>query len=321
MRKRNFIFDVGQASRLTGSHWRWTAVRRNRRTAAVSNQPQHRGSSKVDGESNAIPSSMVLRLVLCTQPRSQRRGRRDTYSTFRGGFSLIELMVAVALLSVIIVGLLAMFYQVQRAFRIGAGQSDVLESGRAAMQMMRLELQEIAASGDPNMINFAWRQTPQTTVWQQGSPNVGITRMNELNDFAFLRRQNDLWTGTAYRLDTNSIASTLYRLVETTPATNVFGLNNVFGYAPLGNPTNRFARIIDGVVHLRIIPYDANGLVITTNIFLGGALPAVIELELGILDPERFERFKARGSDPAYLEKRIADVHIFRQRIPIRVSQ
>src|SRR5262249_44712767 len=52
------------------------------------------------------------------------------------GFSLLEMMVAVTLLLVIIAALLTMFYQTQRAFRLSATQVDVLEAGRAAMELL-----------------------------------------------------------------------------------------------------------------------------------------------------------------------------------------
>ena len=66
-------------------------------------------------------------------------------------FSLIEIMVAVSLLAVIIVGLLAMFYQVQRAFRAGTAQSDIMEGGRATMSLIVRDLQDMA----PSNLQFA----------------------------------------------------------------------------------------------------------------------------------------------------------------------
>ncbi len=58
-------------------------------------------------------------------------------------FSLIEILVVIGLLSVIILGLLAMFNQTQRAFRTGMTQVDVLASGRAASDMIARELSQI----------------------------------------------------------------------------------------------------------------------------------------------------------------------------------
>src|SRR6516225_9991687 len=52
------------------------------------------------------------------------------------GFSLIEILVAVGILSFMIIGLLALFNQTSRAFRTGMTQSDVLESARSVSEMM-----------------------------------------------------------------------------------------------------------------------------------------------------------------------------------------
>src|SRR5437867_386623 len=75
-------------------------------------------------------------------------------NSFERAFSLIEIMVAVTLLAVITVGLLAMFYHTQKAFRLGANQVDVLESGRATAQLMSADLQEAYPSYVPSVMNF-----------------------------------------------------------------------------------------------------------------------------------------------------------------------
>src|SRR5262245_45016848 len=72
----------------------------------------------------------------------------------RAAFSLLEVMVAVALLAVIIVGLLAMFYQVQRAFRAGTGQGDLMEHGRATMNLLTRELQQASATRYASVTNL-----------------------------------------------------------------------------------------------------------------------------------------------------------------------
>ena len=56
--------------------------------------------------------------------------------------TLLEMMVAMSLLLVIVVGLYAMFDQTQRAFRGSLTQSDVLEAQRASMYIMSLELEQ-----------------------------------------------------------------------------------------------------------------------------------------------------------------------------------
>src|SRR5688572_16391406 len=68
-------------------------------------------------------------------------------------FSLIEIMLAVALMTIIMLGLLAMFYQTQRAMRIGTAQVDVMSTGDAVMQMIARELKETTA-GNVDSVNL-----------------------------------------------------------------------------------------------------------------------------------------------------------------------
>src|SRR6185295_14642440 len=76
------------------------------------------------------------------------RGLRAAAEVLRqAAFSLIEIMVVMGLLVVIILGLLLMFNQTQRAFRAGMTQVDVLENGRTATEMIARELSQIAPNG------------------------------------------------------------------------------------------------------------------------------------------------------------------------------
>ena len=74
----------------------------------------------------------------------------------RGAFSLIELLVVMTLLSFIIIGLLAVFDQTQRAFKTGMSQVDVLESGRATMDLITREVEQMASLTGlgSNVVNF-----------------------------------------------------------------------------------------------------------------------------------------------------------------------
>src|ERR1051325_4139527 len=85
---------------------------------------------------------------------ARREGGRTAAVQAAEAFSLLEIMVAVSLLAVIIVGLLAMFYQVQRAFRAGTAQADVMEGGRATMNLLTRDLQEMAATDVEFTTNF-----------------------------------------------------------------------------------------------------------------------------------------------------------------------
>lgn len=73
------------------------------------------------------------------KPRWKSAGRR--------AFSLPELLVAVALLSILILALYAMFDQTQKALRASVGQVDVMEGTRAAMELMVRDLEHARPAG------------------------------------------------------------------------------------------------------------------------------------------------------------------------------
>src|SRR5208282_3368286 len=64
-------------------------------------------------------------------------------------FTLVEILVTMAMLSFIVLGLLATFNQVQRAFQAAQGQTDFLETGRSAMNLMNQDLEQMAALSAP----------------------------------------------------------------------------------------------------------------------------------------------------------------------------
>jgi len=154
----------------------------------------------------------------------------------------------------------------------------------------------------------------------------------------------------------NSGVGTLYRFTKTGRSSDVGNLWSTFANTSVTNP-QYFSRVADGVVHFRVKPYATNGFPIVwgptngcwfrTNIspntftysmrntvgspepavpeevncyFYSNALPAYVELELGVLEPNIYERYKSisgkAGSD--YLSNHVANVHLFRQRVPVR---
>ena len=203
--------------------------------------------------------------------RAPSRASRPTTRAF----SLIEIMVSVSLLAVIMVGLLAMFYQVQRAFRIGTAQADILEGGRAAMNLIVRDLQEMSAAQSADLpnctIDRSYNPTPAPVV--PGQQNLlNSTRDNYLADISFLSRKNDEWIGTAYRVSwaTNGVGA-LYRLVinqftDTLPQATRSNIIKLTGNLLLSSPyvgdphDTNYALVADGIVSFNIIPYDTNGL-------------------------------------------------------------
>lgn len=310
-------------------------------------------------------------------PNSSRSARSSR------AFTLLELMVSVALLAVIIIGLLAMFSQVQRAWKSGITQVDVMEGGRATMALIVRDLQDMAALPQSNATNFEALYALNSETIQLDLPD-GTQRLNDLQDLSFVRRSGDDWTGVAYRV-TNAAwgVGSLYRLEATLLAnpldnyrnypTNIshlsryvtgldryaigFGLMNPnYVVQPVSPEPGRqyytnsgFARVLDGVVHFTVTAYDTNGTVMTnsrildpqgypigyscTNQFDASGfltkqvLPSYLEVELAVVEPAVLERFNARiNQGPPlsitaatnYLARKAGQVHVFRQRVPIR---
>ena len=71
----------------------------------------------------------------------------NPHSVGKNAFSLVELLVAVALMTVIVVGLYSMFNETQRALRTNVSQVDVLESGRSAIELIVQDIQQAEVPG------------------------------------------------------------------------------------------------------------------------------------------------------------------------------
>ncbi len=67
----------------------------------------------------------------------------------RRGFSLIEVLVVVSLLSLIVLVLMTVFNSTQAAFRAGVTQTDVLEGSRSAMELIVSDLKLMSPSDGP----------------------------------------------------------------------------------------------------------------------------------------------------------------------------
>lgn len=275
-------------------------------------------------------------------------------------FSLVEILTVVALLTFIILGLVAMFNQTRRAFMSSMTQVDVLGSGRMAADLIAREVEQVASTsptGTNVEFNF-WVQgmAGYTTPLVQPldfPPSGTDNWTNNLHQLYFVTRNNQQWSAIGYRLATNECANgigTLYRFGSTNiDYTNCNALATAANYFNTSDPTinNYWSRIIDGVVDFRVRTFDQNGnpiqatnvglvvpVSVATNfsgeyayeVFRGDALPAYAEIELGVLEDRTLAKYQAlasAGTGPntaawGYLTNHAAQVHIFRQRIPIR---
>lgn len=274
--------------------------------------------------------------------------------------TIMEMMVAMGILSVIIVGLLAMFQQTQRALRASVTQTDVMETGRAVMDLMNREIQQASAVNLPlkspiifygftisNSVNFFGITNTSNGLYPPlsqrragGAPN----RDYDFEDIFFVIKQNNVtWQGIGYfvNVTNNSGVGTLYRYVATTNHDGSRTLfldflneKSRFQNDPFLTGTIKTHRVADGIVHLEAHFYNNAGVIyqnlISTNLikfnnfalFMGKALPFTVEVELGVLEPPLLDRIKGMpgASVRAFLEdeRRAGQVHLFKQRIPIR---
>lgn len=307
---------------------------------------------------------------------------KPTYNISRGeraGFSLVEILVTVSLLTIIILGLFAVFNQTQKAFRSTMNQTDVQEAGRAVNDTLSRELEQITPSYI-NTLNFYAQMLNDVPLVQdlpgtQPSPNppVGV-RTNVLQDIYMLIRDNRNWVGIGYCVRTNDAQGRLwlpeiesgnpgkagvgylYRYSYTIPYlyTNSAVSNGIpqdpgiifNGFKAAATPGSMLMsnRVCDGVIHFRFRAFNTNGVpivsgpavntIIVTNspllpgevfsyAFYSNAVPAFLEMELGLLEPRKFTRYNSIGDPVARLNyvkrpEAAASVQIFRQRVPVR---
>ena len=220
-------------------------------------------------------------------------------SPVANGFTLIEITVVVALLSLIVLALMSVFSTTQTAFRASVTQSDVLEGGRAAMDLMTEDLREMAPSygcsnslvipsgnfppgiyicNSNNPVNFCVTTNYNYPPLIQPLVGGGQSRTNILESFFILSQGNQdgvpSWYGVGYTVITNMPDGTLYPLYRYStnlpmaiPGSAAIIFNNYETNFLLA-PTN-WSHLIDGVVDLRIRAYDTNGVWLTNGYAFG----------------------------------------------------
>jgi hypothetical protein len=217
---------------------------------------------------------------------------------------------------------------------------DRLENGRAIMLLLERELQGMSAPSSTGLTNppavfYAFEPRDPNDLSPNGLLKLPIpgwgTNICELQGVAFHTRVNDDWTTSYYGFTTSNRTDgigTLYHAVSSGAVTNLPDLY-VDSWNTQVNPSpNGFRRVADGIVHFRLLAYTPDGLVITTNSAFSGIyryrmtnLPAHVDVELGILEPKSVERLGSMPDNATrrnYLVKHPAEVHYFRQRVPIR---
>ncbi len=151
-------------------------------------------------------------------------GARPSAVGPRLGFTLVEVMVVMTLLTFIVIALMGVFGATQSAFRASLTQTDVLESGRAAMDLITSDLRTMAPSGGTNFgpVNFYVNAYLNSAPLVQPLVASGASRTNVQQNVFILSRGNlngvPTWYGTGYAvwLSPDHIYS-LYRFSASLP--------------------------------------------------------------------------------------------------------
>jgi prepilin-type N-terminal cleavage/methylation domain-containing protein len=261
--------------------------------ATASPSPRGEGELNFYGSPALRDKSILSNSKLKTQ-NSKLRGR---------GFTLVEILVVLALLSLIVYALMVVFNGTQRAFRASLTQTDSLESGRAVMGLIAGDLETMIPSDDvsnyfinnglietSNAVNFSTFVNanfafPPSPLYQSlvGSPD-GALRTNVLENIFILGKGNlngvPSWIGTGYFCNSNLPDGTLYPLYRFYMTTNASsggsGANGLYlqftGFQITNNTV--WSHLMDGVVNLTAHAYDTNGVWIT-NGYYGNINPVI----------------------------------------------
>jgi len=205
-------------------------------------------------------------------------------------FTLIEVLVVVALLSIVVLALMDVFNATQRAFRAAVTQTDVLEGSRAAMDLIATDLRTMTPSdGYSNALYntysvytgcgvgfYAGQNLSAPVVYQTLPGSVsGAQRANVLQNFFCLSRANlngrDNWVGTGYVVDGLNTTNLypLYRFTTNAPAvSDPAALFNAFmaGVTTTVFTNTGWSHLMDGVIHLTVQPYDLGGYPMTNTL-------------------------------------------------------
>ena len=252
----------------------------------------------------------------------------------RAALTLLEMMVAVTLLALIMVGMLAMFMQTQKALLAVNAQTDVFENARGAIQMLSRDISEMRSYGETNVANFTFGQSALSGGVSVGLPS-GYSADLRFHEAFWLARANDTWSGIGYFVDSQSQGvGTLYRFSTSGRENLVPAFFPAYlASGPFGSSATNVHRVSDGIVNLQfnaVYPEVSNGVTnfVSTNnfIFWNDRLPAYVDVELGVLEPSTLKQMQALLSIPnvaqkdvdSFLTNHVGNIHYFRQRVPIR---
>ena len=238
----------------------------------------------------------------------ERAGVRADVTTFnlqpstfpQRGMSLIEILVAVTLLVVIILGLTAMFNQTRKAFTLGLANVDYQDAGRSAMDIITRDLQQMAPNDYTtynfptatrlgtysNVLNFYANTMPAFITnfnWPMltNSP-VGDSTNFSIEELYFVTQDHQNLDAIGYGLLSDNAhfgIGTLYRYqINNAYLPNLMGpaganppcvfsrdfADNVLAGRPSATAAS-FSPVMDNVVDFRIRAYDRYGVLISAT--------------------------------------------------------
>lgn len=291
-------------------------------------------------------------MKLFTRPSSFRRR----------AFTLVEILTALAITTIIVIALVAMFNTSIKALQVANRQLDIWESARATFGILKREVGEVTAGGVPERFHLFAANPPPLVNLANGTPM-------RLQDVYVLTRDNNEWNVNVFLLgpdrqsdDPNAAVATLYHFQTNYPAFTVFNAATLDIDRNVTHPSHPLQRAIGalerhlqdqanglptagtvnamakGIVHLRLVAYAADGRAFTNSAILnpepvdhriepdtlwfrGDQLPASLDLEMFVLEPDRIEEFRSQGGAIArdlYLRNHENSIQLFRTRIPIR---
>lgn len=105
------------------------------------------------------------------------------------GFSLVEMMVSIGLLSLVVLVLFSLFNQTTKAMRANSNQTDVMEGARSGLEILGRDLENLAASGVPGAPNFVTYPTDAAReIFQKSVQQLGPALVPLHHDLFFLQR-------------------------------------------------------------------------------------------------------------------------------------
>ena len=285
----------------------------------------------------------------CGRPCSSHRAEAARSAALpTRAVTILELMVAVSLISIIILVLYQMFDTTQTQMRKAVRDVDKFESGRAAADILQRDLSQMVVARSPlgaSAANFY-----AATNWSSGAFDMldasnNVVQANVLQDVFFLAFDSTAtptnWLGVGYRVASSTNPTTvavagLGTLYRWSTNANRFTTNFQYSFLAIP-PVINFQRVVDNVVHFRVTAITNSVAVPITNVNLPFAwvaailtsndLPSHVQVELGYVDTRIAGRALGMVSGTgntnlmrSYLATNLDAVHVFRLNVPVRTG-